>query len=85
MAQTDLGRRLSLALLAKDWAERKGQSVSHSAPVFGLVPALRLLSSRAVSSARVPRVYHISQSTLGKGDISILQKRGHFYFGLTVR
>jgi hypothetical protein len=31
MAQTDLDRRLSLALSAKDWVEPKEQSVSRSA------------------------------------------------------
>jgi hypothetical protein len=42
-----------------------------------------LLSSRAVPSARVARFYHARFPTLGKGDISTLSKRGHFYFGLT--
>jgi hypothetical protein len=42
-----------------------------------------LLSSRAVSSARVLSVYHTQPISLGKGDISTLQKRGHFYFALT--
>jgi hypothetical protein len=31
----------------------------------------------------VPGVYHIRLFTPGIGDISTLQKRGHFYFALT--
>jgi hypothetical protein len=52
-------------------------------PVFGLVAALRSLSSVALSSARVLSVYHAFYSTLCKGDISTLQNKGHFYFALT--
>ncbi len=32
---------------------------------------------------QVSIVDHTDASTLGKGDISTLQKRGHFYFALT--
>lgn len=32
MAQTEIGRLLSLSLSAKDWTQRKEQSVSRSAP-----------------------------------------------------
>ncbi|MEO5887020.1 MAG: hypothetical protein ABIQ77_05090, partial [Anaerolineales bacterium] len=48
-----------------------------------LVSALGSLSSVALPSARVPVVYHPSPSSLPRGDISTLQKRGHFYFALT--
>jgi hypothetical protein len=41
------------------------------------------LSSVALSSARVPSVYHDWPAPLAKGDISTLQIRGHFYFALT--
>ena len=54
-------------------------------PVFGLVSALRLLSSSAVPSARVPKVYQFQSPSPNKGDISTLSNRGHFYFGLTSR
>ena len=83
MAQTEMRLALSFSLSAKNWAESKEQSDRSLCPVFGLVSALRLLSSVAVPSARVSRVYHSFLPTLGKGDISTLQKRGHFYFGLT--
>jgi len=53
-------------------------------PVFGLVSALGSLSSVALSSAQVSSVYHIPYPPFRKGDISTLQKRGHFYFALTV-
>ena len=33
---------------------------------------------------QVSIVDHTDASTLGKGDISTLQKRGHFYFALTL-
>ncbi len=83
MAQTDPDQAMSLALWAENWAERKRAEREPLCPVFSLVSALRLLSSRAVPSARVPRVYHTPLSALVKGDISTLQNRGHFYFALT--
>ena len=83
MAQIDKGWSVSLSLSAKNWAERKRAVPFGICPVFGLVSALRSLSSVALSSAQVPGVYHTPFSTLRKGDISTLQKRGHFYFALT--
>jgi hypothetical protein len=83
MAPIDLGRSVSLSLSAKNWAECKRAVPFGICPVFGLVSALRSLSSVALSSAQVPGVYHILLFTLRKGDISTLQKRGHFYFALT--
>jgi len=78
MAQTRARGLVSLSLSAEDWAE-----LCSLCPVFGLVAALRLLSSSAVPSARVPGFYHAFLSPLHQGDISTLQKRGHFYFALT--
>jgi hypothetical protein len=84
MAQTNPDWPLSFSLSAKNWAESKRAVPFGSCPVFGLVSALRSLSSVALSSAQVPGVYHILLFTLRKGDISTLQKRGHFYFALTL-
>jgi hypothetical protein len=53
MAQTEMATPLSLSLSAKNWAESKRAEQFPLCPVFGLVSALRLLSSRAVPSARV--------------------------------
>jgi hypothetical protein len=84
MAQTEMDWPVSLSLSAKNWAESKRAVPFGICPVFGLVSALRSLSSVALSSAQVPGVYHNPFSTLRKGDISTLQKRGHLYFALTV-
>jgi hypothetical protein len=83
MAQIEKRWSVSLALSAKNWAERKRAVPFGICPVFGLVSALGSLSSLALSSAQVPGVYHTPFSTLRKGDISTLQIRGHFYFALT--
>ena len=83
MAQTRARGLVSLSLSAEDWAEPKRAELCSLCPVFGLVAALRLLSSSAVPSARVPGFYHAFLSPLHQGDISTLQKRGHFYFALT--
>lgn len=83
MAQIDMGQSVSFSLSAKNWAERKRAVPFGICPVFGLVSALRSLSSVALPSARVQGVYHGFESTLNKGDISTLQNRGHFYFALT--
>ena len=83
MAKIDMVWPVSLSLSAKNWAERKEQSLLGSAQSSALVSALRSLSSVALSSARVLSVYHVFLSTLRKGDISTLQNRGHFYFALT--
>jgi hypothetical protein len=78
-----MDRPLSLSLSAIDWADRKEQSGVRSAQSSALVSALRSLSSVALSSARVPEVYHIRFLSPAKGDISTLQMWGHFYFALT--
>jgi len=83
MAQTEVGRQMSLSLFAKNWAECNEQSNVRSAQSSALVSALESVSTGALSSARVSTVYHAYLSTLGKGDISTLSNRGHFYFGLT--
>jgi hypothetical protein len=83
MAQIDMGQSVSFSLSAKNWAERKRAVPFGICPVFGLVSALRSLSSVALPSAQVPSVYHIPDPPFRKGDISTLQKRGHFYFALT--
>jgi len=83
MAQTKMDWPVSLSLSAKNWAEPKRAVPFGICPVFGLVPALRSLSSVALSSAQVPSVYHIPNLPFRKGDISTLQNRGHFYFALT--
>ena len=75
MAQIDLGQSLSFSLSAKNWAESKWAAPFGLCPVFGLVSALRSLSSVALSSAQVPSVYHIPFPPFRKGDISTLQKR----------
>ena len=75
MPQTKLDRLVSLPLSAKNWADSKEQSDGPLCPVFGLVPALRLLSSRAVSSARVSTFYHDVLSPLQKGTFLLCQKR----------
>jgi hypothetical protein len=51
MAQIDLSRLVSLPLLAENSAKNKEQSHSRLCPVFGLMSALRSLSSVALSSA----------------------------------
>ena len=51
---------------------------------MALVSALGSLSSVALSSARVPSVYHSLPFSLLPGDTSTLQKKGHFYFALTL-
>jgi hypothetical protein len=84
MAQIKKRWSLSFALSAENWAENKWAVPFGICPVFGLVSALRLHSCRAVPSAQVPSVYHIPNPPFRKGDISTLQKRGHFYFALTV-
>jgi hypothetical protein len=83
MPQIEKRWSVSLSLSAKNWAERKRAVPFGICPVFGLVSALRSLSSVALSSAQVPSVYHIPYLPFRKGDISTLAKRGHFYFGLT--
>jgi len=85
MAHTNPDWSLSFALSAKNWADTKRAVPFGICPVFGLGSALRSLSSVALSSAQVPGVYHTPFSTLRKGDISTLHKRGHFYFALTRR
>jgi len=75
---------MSVALLGqKAGQKQKGQILAVSAQLMALVSALRSLSSVALSSARVPSVYHPFSASLRPGDISTLQKRGHFYFALT--
>jgi hypothetical protein len=64
--------------------KQKGQILAVSAQLMALVSALRSLSSVALSSARVPSVYQPFSAALQHGDISTLQKRGHFYFALTL-
>ncbi len=83
MPQIEKRWSVSLSLSAKNWAERKRAVPFGICPVFGLVSALRSLSSVALPSAQVPSVYHIPDPPFRKGDISTLQKRGHFYFALT--
>jgi hypothetical protein len=83
MPQIEKRWSVSFSLSAKNWAERKWAVPFSSCPVFGLVSALRLHSCSAVPSAQVPSVYHIPYLPFRKGDISTLQKRGHFYFALT--
>jgi hypothetical protein len=87
MAQIDSGWSLSFALFPTS-DRLKGQRATPlaqqpSALSSVIRVALRLLSSSAVPSTRMPRVYHFPLSTLRKGDISTLQKRGHLYFALT--
>jgi hypothetical protein len=83
MVQIEMGKLLSLSLSAKNWAGCKRAVPFGICPVFGLVSALRSLSSVALSSARVPPVYHSPLFFTDDGDISTLQNRGHFYFALT--
>jgi len=85
MAWTNPDRRLSFSLSGqKAGQKQKGQILAVSAQLMALVSALGSLSSVALSSVRVTRVYHPSLSSLPQGDISTLQKRGHLYFALTV-
>ena len=75
---------MSLALFGQKAGQiQKGQNLAVSAQLMALVSALRSLSSVALPSARVPSVYPPFSVTLRPGDISTLQKRGHFYFALT--
>ena len=82
MDQTDMGWQVSFSLSAKNWAESKEQSDDH--------PAQSLASCRrsGCSPAEPYPPHECHESTIstffpGKGDISTLQKRGHFYFALT--
>ena len=85
MAQIIPDQKLSLSLSSqKAGQKQKGQILAVSAQLMALVSALRSLSSVALSSARVLPVYHLLPTPLRQGDISTLQKRGHFYFALTV-
>jgi len=85
LAQIDPQPTASLALSGqKTGQKQKGQNRSVPAQFMALVSAPGSLSSVALSSARVPAVYHLSPFSLHPGDISTLQKRGHFYFALTV-
>ena len=83
MAQTEIDWRVSLSLLAENWAESKEQSVRRSA----LSSASCRRSGRSPALPYPPHECHESTnrllSTLRKGDISTLQNRGHFYFALT--
>jgi hypothetical protein len=84
LALTDPHSTLSLALSGQETGQKqKGQNRSVPAQFMALVSALGSLSSVALSSARVPAVYHLSSLSLHPGDISTLQKKGHFYFALT--
>ena len=84
MAQINPDRRLSLSLSSQKAGQKQnGQILAVSAQLMALVSALRSLSSVALSSARVPPVYHPFPTSLRQGDISTLQIRGHFYFALT--
>jgi hypothetical protein len=86
MAQIDPQLTLSFSLSGqKTGQKQKGQNRSVPAQFMALVAALGSLSSVALrkASARVPAVYHLSPSSLHRGDISTLQIRGHFYFALT--
>ena len=75
---------MSLALIGqKAGQKQKGQILAVSAQLMALVSALRSLSSVALPSARVTPVYQPFSASLSLGDISTLQKRGHFYFALT--
>jgi len=75
---------MSLALIGqKAGQKQKGQILAVSAQLMALVSALRSLSSVALPSARVTPVYQPFSAALRQGDISTLQKRGHFYFALT--
>ena len=73
MAQTEIGRQMSLSLFAKNWAECKEQSDVRSALSSALVSALRSLSSVALSSARVPTVYQPIYQPLAKGTFLLCQ------------
>ena len=83
MAQTESGQAYEFIAFGQKLGRKQRAEPFWLCPVFGLVSALRSLSSVALSSARVPSVYHTCLSTLCKGDISTLQNRGHFYFALT--
>ena len=54
MLQTEIGWPLSFSLSGQKLGESNEQSDPPLCPVFGLVSALRSLSSVALSSARVP-------------------------------
>src|SRR3990172_4992800 len=74
LAQTDPQPALSLSLSGqKTGQKQKGQNRSVPAQFMALVSALGSLSSVALPSARVPAVYHLSPSSLPRGDISTLQ------------
>ena len=77
MPQTETGWKTSFSLSAKNWEKQRAERLP-LCPVFGLVSALRLLSSRAVPSVRVIPVYQINLSSPRKGDISTLQNWGTF-------
>jgi hypothetical protein len=80
MAQIRVGQPLSLSLWAESWAGKQRAERPLLCPVFGLVSALRSLSSVALSSVRVLGLYHPGVLPLPggtfllctKGDISIL-------------
>jgi hypothetical protein len=74
MAQTEMATLMSLSLSAKNWAGCKRAERSSLCPVFGLVSALRLLSSRAVPSARVPGFYHAHYQPFPKGTFLLCKK-----------
>jgi hypothetical protein len=83
MAQTELSWLVSLSLLAENRAESKGQSrvgsalSSASCRRSGCSPALPYPPHEWLES--IISVY----PPFGKGDLSTLHKRGHFYFALT--
>jgi hypothetical protein len=84
LAHPDQEQFMSLSLIGqKAGQKQKGQILAVSAQLMALVSALRSLSSVALSSARVPLVYQPFSAVLRQGDISTLQKKGHFYFALT--
>ena len=73
MAPTDPGQKLSFALSDQETGQKQnGQDLSVPAQSLALVAVLGLLSSVALSPARVLPVYHLFSATLQPGDISIL-------------
>ena len=82
MAQTNLDQPLSFSLLAENRADTKEQSAARSAQ------SSASCRRSGCSPAEPYPPHECQESTIstffpGKGDISTLQKRGHFYFALT--
>ena len=83
MPQTKMVRSLSFSLFGLKLVRKQSAERSPLCSVFGSRGGAQVALQRCPILRTSVKSVSCLFSTLGKGDISTLSIRGHFYFGLT--